>query len=63
MVDTADRYFDEAKDEYNLVQKRAKLQQTYESTQDMHLLYMHARQIEALNNGPNAVRRIHRGRR
>jgi hypothetical protein len=60
MVDTADRFFDEARDEYSVIKQREKLQHTYETTQDMHMMYMHARMIDAIQSGPQPVKRIHR---
>jgi hypothetical protein len=60
MVDTADRFFDEAQDEYSVIKQREKLQHTYETTQDMHMMYMHARMIDAVQAGPQPVKRVHR---
>jgi hypothetical protein len=60
MVDTADRFFDEARDEYSVIKQRDKLKQQYETTQDMHMMYMYARQIEAIKSGPQPIRRFHR---
>ena len=62
MVDAADRYFDEAVDEFNKVQAREMLLQKLQSTNDWTAFYRNAHKLETEDNTYAPIRRYH-GRR
>lgn len=59
MVDTADRFYDEAKDEYEYIKRREEIRAKLLADQDQHTYYMSMRNLEELRKGPQPVRRFH----
>jgi hypothetical protein len=60
IVDEADRYFNEAADEFIKIQARAALIKKLEESQDWTAFYRNMRKVES-NSGVRPVRRFHRG--
>lgn len=61
LVDAADRYFQEAEEEFKNVQAREQVMQQFEQNQDWNFLYRNARLLEQ-KSGLKMVRRYHHAR-
>lgn len=61
-LDRVDRYFKDAKNEFDLIQKKEAITEEFQTTQNWNLLYRKARILEQ-SSGPKPVKRYHRGMR
>jgi len=62
VVDTVDKYFDEAEAEFKEVQARQQLVEDFNNTQDWNMLFRRAQAIEAEHRHASAIPRYHRRR-
>lgn len=63
VVDTVDKFFDEAESEFKEIQARQQLVEQFEDTHDWNLLFRRAQALEREHKANQAVPRYHRGRR
>jgi hypothetical protein len=63
VVDTVDKFFDEAETEFKTIQARQELVEQFNNTQDWNQLFRKAQALEHQTRASLAIPRYHRGRR
>lgn len=62
-IDSAERYFNEAQDEFKKIQTQEALVAHLQNTGDFTAFYRNMRKTETNDNGPRMIRRFHHGHR